>query len=73
MCVKGRNLLDVEIENSKYLKGRKIVMNGNPFANANTLVNFNTQNDKNVKEEMYKNNIDPKFIKKKIRAVSSLG
>ena len=73
MCVKGRNLLDVEIENSKYLKGRKIVMNGNPFANSNALVNFNIQNDKNTKEEMYKNNIDPKFIKKKIRAVSSLG
>ena len=73
MCVKGRNLLDVEIENSKYLKGRKIVMNGNPFANSNGLVNFISQNDKNVKEEMYKNNIDPKFIKKKIRAVSSLG
>ena len=84
-CDKNRELLELLHKNNLlYLLllklnevipelNRSLDMNGNPFANSNGLVNFISQNDKNVKEEMYKNNIDPKFIKKKIRAVSSLG
>ena len=68
MCIKGKNLLSLEIENSKNLKGRKIVLNGNPFSNSNPF--FNNGNDKNIKNEMYENNIDFKYIKKKKRAFS---
>ncbi len=31
ICVKGKKLLDFEIENSQYLKGRKIILTNHPF------------------------------------------
>ena len=72
MYIKGKNLLEVEIENSKYLKGRKIILSGNPFAAGNPLVNTFNYNDKNNKDIIFKNNIDPKDIKKKGRAISTI-
>ena len=72
MYIRGKNLLEVEIENSKYLKGRKIILSGNPFAPGNPLVNTFNENDKNNKDIIFKNNIDPKDIKKKGRAISTI-
>ena len=64
--VKGKKLLDFEIENSKYLKGRKIILNNNPFGIGNSFIsNINYLIDKNMKNEIYKKNIDYKSIKKK--------
>ena len=58
LYVKGKNLLNLEIENSKFLKGRKIVLNEN------------TINNNNIKNEIYQYNIDYKYIKKKKRTFS---
>ena len=69
--VKGKKLLDFEIENSKYLKGRKIILNNNPFGIGNSFIsNINYLIDKNMKNEIYKKNIDYKSIKKKKRTIS---
>ena len=72
MYIKGKNLLDVEIENSKFLKGRKIVLSGNPFSDSNALINNYNFNDKNNKDVIFKNNIDAKEIKKKGRVLSTI-
>ena len=72
MYIRGRNLLEVEIENSKFLKGRKIILSGNPFAATSALVNTFNFNDKNNKDIIFKNNIDAKDIKKKGRAISTI-
>ena len=72
MYIKGKNLLDVEIENSKFLKGRKIVLSGNLFSASNALINNYNFNDKNNKDVIFKNNIDAKEIKKKGRAISTI-
>ena len=71
ICVKGKKLLDFEIENSKYLKGRKIILNNNPFGIGNSFIsNINYLIDKNMKNEIYKKNIDYKSIKKKKKTIS---
>ena len=71
ICVKGKKLLDFEIENSQYLKGRKIILTNHPFGIGNSfLSNVINLSDKSLKNEMYKKNVDFKSIRRKKKALS---
>ena len=66
MVIKGKNLLDFEKENTKNLKGRKYIVLNNPYINTTNAI-FNAikfVSDKNINNETYKRNFNPREIVK---------
>ena len=73
MIIKGKKLLDFEKENSRNLKGKKYLVYNNPLINNNSIFNALTLvADKNVRNEIYKENFNPKeILRRKGRTVSN--
>ena len=73
MVIKGKNLLDFEKENTKNLKGRKYIVLNNPFIQTtNAILNAVTLvGDKNLKNEIFKRNFNPReIVRRKGRSIS---
>ena len=73
MVIKGKNLLDFEKENTKNLKGRKYIVFNNPFIQTtNAILNAVTLvGDKNLKNEIFKRNFNPReIVRRKGRSIS---
>ena len=73
MVIKGKNLLDFEKENTKNLKGRKYIVLNNPFIQTtNAILNAVTLvGDKNLKNEIFKRNFNPReIVGRKGRSIS---
>ncbi len=73
MIIKGKKLLDFEKENSRNLKGKKYLVYNNPLINNNSIFNALTLvADKNIRNEIYKENFNPKeILRRKGRTVSN--
>jgi hypothetical protein len=73
MIIKGKKLLDFEKENSRNLKGKKYLVYNNPLINNNSIFNALTLvADKNVRNEIYKENFNPKeILRRKGRTISN--
>ena len=73
MLIKGKNLLNFEKENTRNLKGRKYIVLNNPFIHTtNAILNAVTLvSDKNLKNEIYKRNFNPReIVGRKGRSIS---
>jgi hypothetical protein len=73
MVIKGKNLLNFEKENTRNLKGRKYIVLNNPFIHTtNAILNAVTLvSDKNLKNEIYKRNFNPReIVGRKGRSIS---